>query len=131
MVHPGTPVRARVYHTPYHDEKQGDIQIMSRRRKKFDVKNAALGVAVIALTGAALREQLRKPQEERTWEGRILGVPYDFRAPTPERIRERMWNPNTSSIFTPHIFGVGWTINFYPLVHPKTRNEAERELSRV
>lgn len=104
---------------------------MSRRRKNFDVKRAAVSMAVLALTGAALREQLRKPHEERTWEGKILGVPYDFRAPTPERIREKVWNPDTSSIFTPHIFGVGWSINFYPLVHPRARHEAERDLTRV
>ena len=38
-------------------------------------------------------------------------MPYDFRFPTPERIKERFWNPESGSIINPRVFGVGWTLN--------------------
>lgn len=47
--------------------------------------------------------------------GTFLGIPYDFRWPTPRTIRESMWNPGDPRIFTPHVFGWGWSINFYSL----------------
>jgi hypothetical protein len=75
-------------------------------------------VLAAALLGiGAVVQQLRLPPQERTWHGRIMGVPYDFRPPTLERMRERWWNPN-AGLFTPHVFGVGWTLNLYRLAHP-------------
>ena len=47
--------------------------------------------------------------------GKILGIPYDFRMPTPARIKERMWNPEDPHIVTPRVFGAGWTVNFATL----------------
>ena len=47
--------------------------------------------------------------------GRFVGVPYDFRPPTLERLKCRLWNPDEERIFTPNVFGVGWSINFYRL----------------
>lgn len=73
--------------------------------------------AALILVGAAIYDQLRRPPAERTWHGRIGFVPYDFRPPTVERLRERLWNPDDPRIFTPHVWGVGWTINFYQLRH--------------
>ena len=74
-------------------------------------------IGIIAI-GAAILDQLRQPPEQRTWQGHLVGVPYDLRLPTIERIREKFWNKSTSRILTPHLFGVGWSINFYPLLHP-------------
>jgi hypothetical protein len=66
----------------------------------------------IALAAIALWEQLRRPKVARTWEGEVLGfVPYDFRPPTAERMRERWWNPGDNRLFVPQVFGVGWTVN--------------------
>ena len=45
--------------------------------------------------------------------GTFMRVPYEFRPPTISRIRERLWNPEDKRIFTPHVFGVGWAVNFY------------------
>ena len=45
--------------------------------------------------------------------GKFLGVPFEFRFPTPGRIRERWWNADDARIFPPHIFGVGWSLNVY------------------
>lgn len=47
--------------------------------------------------------------------GKFLGIPYDFLWPTWSVIKERCWNPNDKRIFTPHVFGWGWSINFYQL----------------
>jgi hypothetical protein len=66
----------------------------------------------LGLTALAVIEQLRRPREDRTWEGEVLGVvPYDFRMPTLDRVRERWWNPDEPRLFVPQVFGVGWTIN--------------------
>ncbi|MDI3338898.1 MAG: DUF5808 domain-containing protein [Sphaerobacter sp.] len=69
-----------------------------------------LGVAI-----AAVAQQLRRPAEERTWQGRVAFVPYDFRLPTLERIRQAWWNPDDERIITPRAFGIGWAINLYQL----------------
>jgi Family of unknown function (DUF5808) len=90
---------------------------MSRKR----VSNSIWSAVLMLLVVLALREQLRLPPEERTWHGRIAGiVPYDFRRPTTERIRATFWNKETSEILVPQVFGVGWTVNLYPLLHPGT-----------
>ncbi|MCI0439651.1 MAG: DUF5808 domain-containing protein [Chloroflexi bacterium] len=48
--------------------------------------------------------------------GTFLMVPFDFRAPTIGRIKSRWWNPNDRRIFTPHVFGVGWSVNVYQVL---------------
>ena len=73
-------------------------------------------VAVAATSAAAVIQELSKPEWDRTWHGTVLGIPYDFRAPTFARIRDSMWNPNDPRLFTPRPFGVGWTVNFARLL---------------
>lgn len=69
----------------------------------------------LALLGAAIYDQLRRPPAERTWHGQIGIVPYDFRPPTLERLRERLWNPDDPRLFTPHVWGIGWAVNLAQL----------------
>jgi hypothetical protein len=65
----------------------------------------------LAVAGAIYRE-LRLPAEERTWHGRLLGfIPYDFRLPTPARIRDAYFNTASDRIFAPEPIGVGWAVN--------------------
>ena len=104
------------------DMKKNCIQI--RRLGRL-----ACGLIVMVLVGASIWEQLHLPPEQRTWQGRIIGIPYDFRWPTLERIREKVWNKSTSRILTPHLFGVGWSINFYPLLHPKSGDDPTEQRS--
>ncbi len=74
-------------------------------------------VTAITLTLAAVCEELEKPKAERKWHGKVFGfVPYDFRLPTVERVKEACWNPYQHRVFTPRVFGVGWGINFYALL---------------
>ena len=76
-----------------------------------------LQVTVVALTVAAVCQELEKPKEKRRWQGMVAGfVPYDFRLPTVERLKEAYWNPCDSRIFTPEVFGIGWAMNFYTLM---------------
>jgi hypothetical protein len=73
-----------------------------------------LGMGLVA---AAVYQELQKPPEERTWHGQVGGlVPYDFRPPTLERVREAYWNPDEPRILTDRVLGVGWAINFYSLL---------------
>jgi hypothetical protein len=79
------------------------------RRGRVQTAIRVVGVAFLA---AALLKELRKPAAEREWHGDLAGViPYEFRAPTLARVRERWWNPDDPRILTPHVFGVGWSLN--------------------
>jgi hypothetical protein len=65
-----------------------------------------------ALIAAAVAQELRKPGSERTWHGRLAGfIPYDFRPPTVDRMRDAWWDPDNPRIFTDRVFGVGWAVN--------------------
>ena len=67
-----------------------------------------------ALVAAAIATELAKPAPERTWQGKVGGiVPYDFRPPTWQRIREAYWNPESDRLFSDRVFGVGWAVNLY------------------
>jgi hypothetical protein len=81
----------------------------SLRRVRRLVRFAAFGLVV-----AAVATELSKPEPERTWEGRVFGlVPYDFRPPTWQRIRDAYWNPSSERLFSDRVFGVGWAINLH------------------
>jgi hypothetical protein len=65
-----------------------------------------------ALAAAAIYKEIKKPADEREWNGEVAGfVPYDFRIPTVERVRGRLWDPN-GDLINPQVFGVGWSLNF-------------------
>lgn len=75
-----------------------------------------LRAAALFLTLAAVAQELNKPESERQWHGRIAGVPYDFRFPTPRRFRDAYWNPSDPRIFTDRVVGIGWAVNFAQLI---------------
>lgn len=76
----------------------------------------AIRLVTFGLVVAAVLQELRKPPTERTWHGMVLGfVPYDFRPPTLERIKEVYWNPENPSVLAERVLGVGWGVNFYRL----------------
>ena len=90
-------------------------------KKILSPKAMMWNTLLVLLVALAIRDQLRRPPEERTWHGRIAGrIPYDFRLPTAERMRATFWNKDTSEIIVPQLFGIGWTVNLYPLIHPET-----------
>jgi hypothetical protein len=92
---------------------------MSKKKNKKRLVRTIIAVGGAVLITTALAEQIRRPPEERTWQGKKFGIPYDFRMPTQESLRSAYWNSETAQILVPRPFGMGWTINFYPIIHPK------------
>jgi hypothetical protein len=71
-------------------------------------------IVALSLVAAAIATELSKPAAERTWHGRVFDlVPYDFRPPTWQRIRDAYWNPNSDRLFNDRVFGVGWAVNLH------------------
>lgn len=66
---------------------------------------AALATAIVGLIAFMRREK----------EGELLGIPYSFSPPTVANLKGRLWNAEDPRIFTPHIFGWGWSVNFYQI----------------
>jgi hypothetical protein len=84
-------------------------KVMGMRRARQLVRVARLGLTVLAIS-----QEMAKPEAERTWQGLVLGfVPYDFRPPTWQRIREAYWNPADERLLVPRPLGVGWSLNFF------------------
>jgi hypothetical protein len=71
--------------------------------------------AVTALTAAAISQELAKPRAERTWKGRVAGVPYSFRLDEWPEVANEYWNPESDRIITPRVIGLGWGVNFAAL----------------
>lgn len=67
--------------------------------------------AILSITALAILEQLVRDPRYRDWHGTILGIPYDFRLPTIERARAAVWSEESDHLLSPHVFGVGWTVN--------------------
>ena len=85
---------------------------------RFDRIVVAAGAALV---GAAVAKELGKAPADREWHGDLGGfVPYDFRIPTLSRVRDRWWNPGDDRLFTPHVFGVGWSVNLARLTRCST-----------
>ena len=67
---------------------------------------------VLCLLAWAVITELRKPEEERTWQGKLAGfIPYELRRPTLERVRETYWDPDDEHVLKPPVWGVGWALN--------------------
>jgi hypothetical protein len=81
---------------------------MKRQTRTF---RDLIGAAALALLAASVVRELNFPRDQRTWHGRMLGVPYDLRRPTWRRVRERWWAPQDPRLVTPRVLGVGWSLN--------------------
>lgn len=94
---------------------------LSRRtdtvRSEIDALLWLVRTAVLGAFIGALYAELRKPPAERTWNGKLLGVvPYDFRMPSVERLRQAYWNPASPRVVTDRPLGVGWAVNIPTLL---------------
>jgi hypothetical protein len=78
-------------------------------------KNRLVAIGAVALSALAILDQVGRRPEDRDWHGKVLGVPYDFRMPTLERLQQRIWNPDDERIIVPHVIGIGWTFNLYQI----------------
>lgn len=88
----------------------------------------AIQATVITVALAAVCQEMEKPAEERHWHGKLGFIPYDFRLPTIERLKQAYWNPESDSIFGPEAWGIGWAVNFHALLE-KMRVIGESYLS--
>ena len=77
---------------------------------------SAIGTAVKIAAGAALAATAVHAYREGKTHGNYYGVPFDFRVPSAEKARRLLWNPDDPRVFTPPLFGAGWSINFYQAV---------------
>ena len=94
---------------------------MAKRKMKHPTPGDVLVIiGIAALMGLAIREQVQMPKDQRSWHGTLFNIPYDFRWPTIERLHETFWNKETARVLVPQFFGMGWSINFYPLINPPT-----------
>lgn len=88
-----------------------------RARSEFGDLMWLIRMSVLAAVAGAVYTELRKPPEQRTWNGKLLGViPYDFRLPSLEGLRQAYWNPHSPKLFTPRPLGVGWAVNIPTLL---------------
>lgn len=71
-----------------------------------------LKTAIFLFTVATIAYSVKSKRSH----GRFLGVPFDWRVPSAAEVRQRVWNPSDSRLFTPTIFGVGWVPNVHQLV---------------
>ena len=79
----------------------------------------------------ALYQELKKPAEERTWHGKVAGlVPYDFRVPDFQRIRDAYWDPKSDVLFTEKVVGVGWSVNL-PVAFRKLSGIAKQYSAQI
>jgi hypothetical protein len=88
-----------------------------------------LRLAIVLVGVQAVREQLGRPAEERTWRGRVGPVPYDFRVPTLDQFKAAYWNPDDPRIFTDRVFGIGWAVNIPQAI--KVVNELVQQGDRM
>ena len=86
-----------------------------RRRDRRGKLRAAVTLASAGVSAIAVSRELRRPKKERAWHGSVGVVPYDFRAPTPKRIKRSLWAPDDRRVLVPRAFGVGWSVNFAAL----------------
>lgn len=81
---------------------------MSKRRSRL---SQLIRVGTFVIGAIAVVREMRTPPSQREWHGSVGPVPYDFRLPTPARVKERLWNPDEDRILMPQVFGVGWSVN--------------------
>lgn len=67
---------------------------------------------IAGLTAAAIGQELARQPEDRTWKGKVAGIPYNFHAPEWGQIANEYWNPASNKMLSPHVIGLGWGINF-------------------
>jgi hypothetical protein len=54
-------------------------------------------------------------QKSTAFSGRFLGMPYELRPPSADRVAMRWWDPLNPHVIVPRLFGIGWTLNFAAL----------------
>ncbi len=53
-------------------------------------------------------------------QGNIGRIPYDTRPPTVGRFKWTYWCAQNPRLFPPKVTGLGWGINFWWVIHPRS-----------
>jgi Family of unknown function (DUF5808) len=78
------------------------------------MKPVSPGATAGLMVGLAVFIYTRVVKQRRT--GTLFRIPFSWEPPTRAAIRHRVWNPADRRLFTPHVFGWGWSINGYELL---------------
>lgn len=81
------------------------------KKRRLSTFDALLMGAVGALVTTSVVRELRRPPTQRTWRGKVLGIPYDYRPPTADRLRSTWWAPEDDRLVKPTAYGLGWDLN--------------------
>lgn len=82
------------------------------------LRRIAIGLAAVLAVSAIFKE-FAQPRGLRVGEGRVFGVPYNFRLPTGRDLRRRYWNAE-GDLIAPPLIGVGIYPNL-PAIWRKVR----------
>ena len=89
-----------------------ELEDAKKSKKKGSKLRNIYRLALVIVGVIAISKELQKPADERTWHGKVGNfIPYDFRIPTLERLRNTYWNPD-APLVSGKAFGVGWAPNF-------------------
>ena len=92
-------------------ELEDVMEEMGERKEKGSKLKDLYRLALVIVGVIAVVQELRKPAEDRTWHGKVASIiPYDFRIPTFERLRDTYWNPE-GPLVSGKAFGIGWALN--------------------
>jgi len=92
--------------------------IINEVRTKFIVSNGLVTVYNVRMT-----------RNTKSRVGTLWGIPYDWRSPTKERFKSRVWNSKAPFI-NPRWWGWGYDINFYAIIHPTKWRTARKTIKR-
>lgn len=49
--------------------------------------------------------------------GHVLGIPFDFRPPTPGRLKHTFMSRSKTDLLVPHLYGWGYSLNLRAVAH--------------
>lgn len=108
-------VRARLDVLPAHARADALAELEGLLLERAAASTERLAIEAVGPAdeyAAALIDASGRSADGPRPQGRVLGMPYDFRGASADRVGERIWNPADPRVFMPRLFGVGWTINF-------------------
>lgn len=92
--------------------EQSDEKAENDKKRRRPSLRGLWRVTFLIIGVIAIVKELQKPPKKRTWHGKVGDlVPYDFRAPTVERMRQTYWDPD-GPFLSSKVFGAGWAPNF-------------------
>jgi hypothetical protein len=67
---------------------------------------------IAGLSAAAIGQELARHPKERTWKGKVAGVPYNFHVAEWGEVAREYWNPGDDKVISSRGIGLGWGVNF-------------------